>query len=154
MKPYQKFIKDERAAIKHSRELITKITMDSVSINAVGNLLARQEEKLKAAGCGTYQWTTQGDGVSFYVSVNDISGFNDPALVETLELLSDLGFEFKSHDYPASLNRDFYAQRVAPNGLSIKVKLNVYARTDSPTCRRIVKSSRMVEAFEYEIECG
>ena len=60
----------------------------------------------------------------------------------------------KTDDYPSSWNRDFHFRFVLPdNDGTIRVTICAYVRSDSATCRRVVKGTRMEEVTQYELVC-
>lgn len=88
------------------------------------------------------------------LSMSDLESFKCPELMQILEGFAD--WEASSQDYTGDLpNRDFYFTRTV-GLLTIKVAVYAYVKSDSPTCRVIVKgvNRRVVEEEIREIVCA
>ena len=102
------------------------------------------------------------------ISIRELDGMRDERLLAVLEVLEDLltpaGFVAQSTDYAHSehANRDFEYQLEVPTELEgraeklrYSVRVYAYVRSDSPTCRVIVRGTREVVTTEEirEIVC-
>jgi hypothetical protein len=88
--------------------------------------------------------------------LDDLDGFKDEKLISVLSALDDLGpRRVSTEDYPESLNRDFHFNYDIPGGGTLRVSVPAYVRSDSPTCRKVLVSSKPVVTEEkvYEIKC-
>ena len=126
--------------------VITMVTLGNGATQAVQTKIASLGSNLLMVRPGQRQGPGGAGGGS-------VPSFKDPALADLFESLMAEGVEFTSNEYPANLNRDFSGVVRAENGLEIRVCICVYVKNDSDVCRRVVKSSKTVEQFEYEIVC-
>jgi len=95
-------------------------------------------------------------GMRVSATINDLDGFKDDRLIAILGRLIDLEpSKEASTDYPLALNRDFVLTFPSVNNEPIVVCLYTYVRTDSPTCRKVLKSisTRVVEDKTFELVC-
>lgn len=138
--------------IATQRETVRKIVSAKDKINTIATVFNAGVRRFEEMGCGVYRWTGE-SSVLFAASLSSVPSFKDPALADLFESLMAEGVEFTSNEYPANLNRDFNGVVRAENGLEIRVCICVYVKNDSDVCRRVVKSSKTVEQFEYEIVC-
>ena len=69
-----------------------------------------------------------------------------------LEYLNDKTAELDGsvncEDYAASINRDFRFTTT-----KWTASISAYVKDDSPTCRKVVVGTKMVEQVQYEISC-
>lgn len=149
---HAKFLKSISDRIAQYRETTKKIVESKDKINAIATIIDSAAAKFEEAGCGVNQWNGTGD-VSLGFSVTGLSSFKDPAILELIESLMGEGLEFNNHDYAAAINRAFHGTMTTESGLQIKVAIRAYVKDDSVSCRRIVKSSKFVEQYEFEIVC-
>lgn len=145
--------KAAEAAARSYRDTAAKIRKDRKIINSVARVLNAKAGEFKTNGCAIDQWSGSGTEPNLALSIRNIDGFKNATLVALLEELMALGMEFHNSDYPSMINRDYYGSMITENNLRLRVHIPVYVREDSDTCRRIPKSSRMVEQIEYEIVC-
>lgn len=150
--PHTEIADKIKKTIATQRETVRKIVGAKDEINTIAAVFNSGVRRIEEMGCGVYRWTGEGS-VLFAASLNGLPSFKDPALTDLFESLMAEGVEFTSQEYPANLNRDFNGSVQAENGLEIRVVICVYVKTDSDVCRRVVKSSRTVEQFEFEIVC-
>lgn len=151
-RPHAKFVSNIKANIARQRDVAKKIFADKDKINAIATIVDSAITGFEAAGCNVNQWNGSTE-VSFRFSVSGLPSFKDPALVDLIESLMGHGFEFTNHDCAAAINRDFNGHMTTESGLKIDVYICAYVKNDSDVCRRVVKSSKTVEQFEYEIVC-
>lgn len=135
------------------RNAAKRIRKNRAFINKVAKIMNASLLKLRGAGVSVYQWETPAASPSLACSINGIDSFKNEVLMDLMAQLMDLGFVFHSADYPSNVNRDFYGDATTSEGMNVKVQLAVYVKDDSPTCKKVAKSSRMVEQVEYEIVC-
>lgn len=152
LSPHAKFLKSINDRIAQYRETTKKIVESKDKINAIATIVDSAVAKFEEAGHHVTQWDGVGD-VSLNFTVSGLSSFKDPVLLELIESLMGEGLEFKNHDYAAAINRDFHGSMTTESGLQIKVAICAYVKDDSVACRRIVKSSKFVEQYEFEIVC-
>jgi hypothetical protein len=93
--------------------------------------------------------------VRLSLSMQNLDGFKDEKLTKVLSSFAD--WDAESKDYVAEQpNRDFYFERRTPTGLSFRVSIYAYVRSDSPTCKIVVTgvNRRVVEEEIREIVCA
>jgi hypothetical protein len=85
-----------------------------------------------------------------YVSYRGATGFKDDGLMVAMAYLMGVGFDDKGKGYESaeSLNREYEFSRE-----DINVKFDVYVRSDSPTCRKVVIGEETLTMKKYKIEC-
>ena len=85
---------------------------------------------------------------TFYLSVNDVEGFTDPAVMSALEFLTNEFVEGSTQDYPSTMGRSYQFERP-----DMRVELVVYVKSDSPTCRRVEVGEETVVQKKYKLVC-
>jgi len=95
-----------------------------------------------------------GNTVRLSLPMRDLDGFKDKRLIKLLEKFADWDAETKDYTFDAP-NRDFYFDRSYPYGFNIRVAIYAYVKSDSPTCRIVVKgvTTKVVEEEIREIVC-
>jgi len=85
-----------------------------------------------------------------YVSYRGATGFKDDDLMIVMSYLMGIGFEDKGkgYEYAEALNREYEFARA-----DMIVRLDVYVRSDSPTCRKVVVGEETKTYKTYKIEC-
>jgi hypothetical protein len=87
-----------------------------------------------------------------HVSMYSLDSFKQSQLVSVLEYLSDKTAELDGsvncEDYAASINRDFRFTTT-----KWTASISAYVKDDSPTCRKVVIGTEMVEKTKYQIVC-
>lgn len=82
-------------------------------------------------------------------SYRGASSFKDESIASAMQYLMDVGFTAdKTYDVAELINREFVFNRN-----DIKVKLDVYVKSDSPTCRKVVTGETTQTIKTYAIEC-
>lgn len=86
------------------------------------------------------------------VSMYGLDSFKQRELVWTLEYLTaetdKLNGRTKTQDYADAINRDFMF-----NTDKWEARVMAYVKDDSPTCRKVVIGTEMVERHKYQIVC-
>jgi hypothetical protein len=89
---------------------------------------------------------------SIYVTLFELDSLKQRELVSLLAYLHDesdkLEGKVSSEDWAAAVNRDF---KFKTNNWEVSV--SAYVKDNSPTCRRVVVGTKMVEQVQYEIAC-
>jgi hypothetical protein len=89
---------------------------------------------------------------SIYITMFDLDSLKQRELVTILAYLQDetdkLNGKTTSEDWAIAVNRDF---KFATDKWEVSV--SAYVKDDSPTCRRVVVGTKMVEQVQYEIAC-
>lgn len=87
-----------------------------------------------------------------YISMFSIDSFKQAELVNALGYLTEItekdNGKITTEDWATAVNRDFRFETE-----NWRVCINAYVKDDSPTCRRIVVGTEMVERTIYEIAC-
>lgn len=93
-------------------------------------------------------------GANVSATVCDAEGFKHPVVVALLEKFNDTD-ECRTQDYPSYLNRDFIF-KYRSEGYAVTVRIGVYVREDSPTCKKVSKgkTTKVVEEEQFEIVCA
>lgn len=92
--------------------------------------------------------------VRLSLPMRELDGFKDKRLVTLLEKFADWSAETRDYTYDAP-NRDYHFERKYPQGFSVKFSVYAYVKSDSPTCRIVVKgvTTKVVEEEIREIVC-
>lgn len=81
---------------------------------------------------------------NFQITTRDLTGFKDERLLALLDLFIDAD-KVSNTDYAESLNRDYrFEFYVGDSAHVITVVICAYVKSESPTCRRILKETKMV----------
>jgi hypothetical protein len=87
-----------------------------------------------------------------HVSMYNLDSFKQSQLVSVLEYMNDKTAELdgsvECEDYAASINRDFRFTTT-----KWTASISAYVKNDSPTCRKVVVGTEMVEKTKYQIVC-
>ena len=96
-----------------------------------------------------------GDVLRLSLALRDLDSFKDKKLTRLLERFADWAAETNDSTYDAP-NRDFYFTYRHPRGLTFRVAIYAYVKSDSPLCRVVVTGtrSRVVEEEIREIVCA
>lgn len=94
-------------------------------------------------------------GASVTATIYDAEGFKHPTIVALLEKFTDAD-SCSTSDWPNSINRDFLFTYIGEDGYDINVRIQVYVRADSPTCKKVSKgvTTKVVEEEQFEIVCN
>lgn len=86
--------------------------------------------------------------------MRDLDGFKDKRLTKLLEKFADWTAETRDYTYDAP-NRDYHFERKYPQGFNVKFSVYAYVKSDSPTCRIVVKgvTTKVIEEEIREIVC-
>lgn len=92
--------------------------------------------------------------VRLSLPMRDLDGFKDKRLTKLLEKFADWTAETRDYTYDTP-NRDYHFERKYPHGLNVKFSVYAYVKSDSPTCRIVVKgvTTKVVEEEIREIVC-
>jgi hypothetical protein len=89
---------------------------------------------------------------SVYITLYSLDSLKQRELVSLLAYLHDesdkLEGKISTQDWAAAVNRDF--KFVTDKW---EVSVSAYVKDNSPTCRRVVVGTKMVEQVQYEIAC-
>lgn len=104
------------------------------------------------------QLSVSDSSIYLYVTMTELDGFKDARLVDAIDrLMLCADWETETQDWAASLNRDFKFSTTTTrdDGKRIwnHVTIAAYARSDSPTCRKVVVGQETKVVDKYEIIC-
>ena len=146
-------ITEKQHTIGNARSSINAIKANKAElihvIDTISNFLGENENDLDAPR--TYMYVScYSDKPLIHVSYRDAYGFKDDSIAMLMAHLMTIGFDTagKGYEYAESLNREFNFTRN-----DIDVNLDVYVRSDSPTCRKVVIGEEQVTVKKYAIEC-
>jgi len=94
------------------------------------------------------------DTLRMALSLHDLDSFKDQKLTRLLEKFAD--WEASTSDFThGNPNRDYYFTFHHPRGLTFKVAIYAYVKSDSPTCKVVVRgiTQRVIEEEIREIVC-
>ena len=105
------------------------------------------------------QISVSDSSIYLYVVMSNLDGFKDERLVDAIDrLMLCADWETETQDWAASLNRDFKfsVTTTREDGKRIwnHVTIAAYARSDSPTCRKVVVGQETKVVDKYEIICS
>ena len=95
------------------------------------------------------------DTLRLSLSLHDLDSFKDRKLTRLLEKFAD--WEASTSDFTyGNPNRDYYFTFKHPRGLTFKVAIYAYVKSDSPTCKVVVRgiTQRVIEEEIREIVCA
>lgn len=140
--------KDARSAYE-SAKILTDARVSMTLLIAC--LLERLGDYAKSgfAYVGTgYSYGAKNSVPTFYMSINDVEGFTDPAVMSALEFLTNEFVEGSTQDYPSTMGRSYQFERP-----DMRVELVVYVKSDSPTCRRVEVGQETQTVKKYKLVC-
>ena len=89
------------------------------------------------------------NGINFYVTMKHTDSLQSIEIMAALAQLLDDGWEAtKSSDYAEYLNRSHYLSKGR-----YKLTIDTYAKSDSPTCRKVLIGQETQVVPKYKIEC-
>lgn len=146
--PFQKCLDDlaeSERNIKATRELLRT---HKRRLNKVVHLLSGTDHVV----IGTSTW---GSYITVNATVKDVDGFKCKRLMDVLGRFVDTD-DTSTSDYAESLNRTYRFSYRLPDGVSLHVVIDAYAKSDSPTCRKVLvgKKRRVTVEKQYAIECN
>jgi hypothetical protein len=145
-------IKDKKRDARNAHNAAKILTDARVSMTLlIACLLERLGDYTKSgfAYVGTaYSYNAKNSIPTFYMSVNDAEGFTDPAVMRTLEFLTQEFNDTTTQDYPSTMGRSYQFERP-----DMRVELVVYVKSDSPTCRRVEVGEETVVQKKYKLVC-
>jgi hypothetical protein len=101
---------------------------------------------------GTVQVWISGGMPFIHVYMYRLESFKQSQLMAALEYLHDktaaLDGNVNCEDYAAAINRDYRFTTT-----KWTANISAYVKDDSPTCRKVVVGTKMVEQVQYEISC-
>lgn len=94
------------------------------------------------------------DTLRLALSLHDLDSFKDKKLTRLLEKFADWEASTSDSTYDQP-NRDFHFNHKHPSGLTFRIAIYAYVKSDSPLCRVVVTGtrSRVVEEEIREIVC-
>jgi hypothetical protein len=103
----------------------------------------------KVGSISIYDYSTK---PSIYVAIYDLDSFKQYELVAALEYLTaetdKVNGSITTEDWAAAVNRDFRFRTDKWD-----VSIHAYVKNDSPTCRKVVVGTEVVEQVKYQIVC-
>lgn len=146
----QKEVNDRVAFLRSYRTEINRLLAPLMQAYKDG--LATWEPCLSAER--NYAAGGHGHAACLSITARNLDGFKDPRLVKLLERFVHAN-EMSTSDWAESLNRDFNFEFRLPDNNAVRVCIVAYVRSDSETCRKVLKSveTKVVEEKVYEIVC-
>lgn len=144
VRAFDRALAQARTVVKSARSDVIALTTRRKEINATGKHLASMLDK----GDDMYLYMI-GNKANFTVTFQDVEGFKCLKVESALWWLEMVGTVDRTRDYPDYLNREYVY--VMPNG--DRITLNVYVKSDSPTCRKVQIGTETVTTPKYEIRC-
>ena len=138
------------AMLRKYRKQINRVFAPLAAAHKAGVL--RYEPNITVSGKDEAWWKVI---FTAYVSTVELDGFKDERLTKLLAKLIHAD-ETKTRDYAESLNRDFEFRFSVGETAEVQIVVQAYVKSDSPTCRKVLKSTKteVVERKEYEIVCS
>jgi hypothetical protein len=133
----------QRSQLQAHKKLINKLLhklagCDDLSVYADGY-----------EGCGT---------VTVSCNMLALDSFKAPRLTRVLEQFCGDEWRPETREWPSSLNMTYIFSMPSPavDGLTVRVKVDAYARNDSPTCKKVLVGKKRVSHVEktYRMECN
>lgn len=125
--------RDLRAKMKDLRKRL--VLLDHPAVREAYNLFPLNIRSKVAVKVSEY-----GDTVNVSLMLSGLDSFKDKRLVNSLAAFSGAEWEASSSDWTGGSepNRDFFFSRRI-DGFSISVNIFAFVKSDSPTCRIVVK---------------
>jgi hypothetical protein len=170
--------KRDAMALRHST-MLREMLLQHPAVKETFNLLPRAvRPDAWISGAGSH-----GFGVGIGLSLRDLSGFKDKALLRVLERFAGEEWAATTRDWPSTLNRDFIFKRTVPFTaeqqdavtrhpsarwlaahdadyaiplrIEVTVQIYAYVKSDSETCRVVVKgvTERVIREEVKEFVC-
>jgi hypothetical protein len=146
----QKALSSRATFLRQHKTAINRLMAPLVKAHNVG--LLSWEPCLSADR--NYTGSADGHMACISATMRGLNGFKDARLMALLERYVHAD-DAKTSDWAESLNRDFEFTFKLPDGHAIKVTLVTYVRSDSETCRKVLKEvkTRVIEDKTYEMVC-
>jgi hypothetical protein len=144
-------IRGQQAALRQHRKAINRALAPLTAAHAAG--LLRYAPDLSISGKGTDWWE---HAATISVTTTELDGFKDSKLCELLARYVEDSFDTATSDWPDTMNRDFkFTKKLSPT-FTLRVVISAYVKSDSPTCKKVLKKSetRTTVHNEYEIVCS
>jgi hypothetical protein len=144
-------IRAQKTALRHHRKAVAQALAPLTAARAAGVL--RFDPDTSVSGRGTEFLPCC---VTITASTARLDSFKDAGLCDLLAHYVEAGYSVESFDNAENLNRDFkFTMRLSP-AFKLEVLIFAYVKTDSPTCQKVLKSTRteVVTHNEYEIVCS
>ncbi len=145
----------------HARnELKREIDKQKQRLNALKHPLVKETWEmfpLKERRNVSLALSSFSDTVHFSLHLQKLESFKDKRLVKILESFATPAWKAFTNDWTGGEepNRDYRFDRVTPYGFNICVMLFTYVKSDSPTCRIVIKEIKeeVVRKEERVIVC-
>jgi hypothetical protein len=147
----QKHILAFNRALSQARATVRSTRRDVVTLSAMRKDINKLGKQLSA--CMNHETDTMWiamicDKPHFKISLNGIESFKCLHLETMLTTLENLGECIKTNDYAEYLNREYHYDVAG-----MKVTVDAYVKSDSPTCRKVPVGSETVTNIVYELRC-
>jgi hypothetical protein len=98
---------------------------------------------------------TYDNGVCLSLYLNDLDGFKDPRLLKVLEKFADGSWEANTVDWTGNNPNRVFKFKRGYVGFTVHIRIDSTVRSDSPTCKVVVKEvrTRVVTEEIKEIVC-
>lgn len=138
------------AALRKHRRTLYRLLKPLTKAHEAGVL--RYAPSVAVTGKGEEWWERE---FGCTVTTVELDGFKDPRLVDLLSKLIDAD-DTKTYDRPASMNRDFVFRHRIDEVTKFAVTVCAYVKSDSPTCKKVLKKSttRTIVDEEFELVCS
>lgn len=147
----------KQSVVQECDAISRKVRLHKAAFDALGKAV-----RAAARDDGEYYAYTIGSGaIAIRLRLTDLDSFGDARLVYALTTLELAGVTFDcTHDYTLSEdpNREYtatvdFGEPYTADHLRVRITVDALVRSDSPLCKRVPKSTKMVEQIEYEIVC-
>lgn len=147
----------KQSVVQECDAISRKVRLHKAAFDALGKAV-----RAAARDDGEYYAYTIGSGaIAIRLRLTDLDSFGDARLVYALITLELAGVTFDgTHDFTMSTdpNREYtatvqFGEPFAHDGLRVRIVVDAFVRSDSELCKRVPKSTKMVEQIEYEIVC-
>ncbi len=142
---YNEALQSAREQVERAREHLRDMKANRRKLNRVGKML---ETAIGDALNSGSRFFYSGSN-SIYCHLDALESFKDARLIAIVEALESIKTkDGRTTDWPDSLNRDFryYVD-------DIFVMVSAYVRDDSPTCRKVLVGTEIVQQEKWEIRC-
>ncbi len=146
------------ASIKQQQQELHSLSTWLAKHQKAANALAKRFEKLpgdmNTSKHSPYAYASlRHNHFTLGVSCYNVTGFKCEELAKVLELFVDAD-RMTTKDYAESMNREFTFEWDVEGGV-LRVRVDVYVQSNSPTCVRVLKETKVVtrEDHVYEMVC-
>lgn len=139
-----------RRTITRQREALSALAKHQLAVTQVAGMVLHFLDPAKARTAEFWLSTWGGEEVTLTFYVSGLDSFKDPAVVKACAFLNGIFEDCETTDCASARNRDVtFRGGMGP----LKVKLALYADSESASCKRIEVGREYREEVQYKMVC-